>query len=139
VSSLVADADVKPQSTYMTGNPKDVVDLRRWLREHRSTPHRPESCGPTLPLLVRGRFRQSLRYAIHEWRGGNVTRAWRFLGIAEGQVSVLYDTSMDAHPALQKVERVRNIFLRGPLDESVLPTHPENHEADNKPPAGDSQ
>jgi len=97
-------------SNYMTGNPKDVVDLRRWLREHRGTGHRPETCGPTLPLLIRGRARHALRLAIHEWRTGSRRQAWYLLGVAAGATAVLWDTPMYAVALQQKIERVRKIF-----------------------------
>jgi len=72
--------------------------------------HVPSSCGPTMPALLKMRFRQHLRVAIHCWRLGERDRAWLHLGVADGCVYALYDTVVRALPYRQKIDRVRAVM-----------------------------
>jgi hypothetical protein len=75
-----------------------------------ATVHTAASCGPTMPALLRMRFRAHLRVAIDCWRLGERDRAWFHLGVADGCVSALYDTVVWAWPYKQKVNRVRAVM-----------------------------
>jgi hypothetical protein len=63
-----------------------------------------------MTALVEGRARHYLRIAIGQWRCGDVTRAWRSLGVAEGNVLALFDTPRNAYALHTHVQRVADIF-----------------------------
>lgn len=61
----------------------------------------------TFAAQVRMRYHQAIRGAICDLRYGDSPAYW--LGVASGQVSVLYDLgASDGYRKLQRVERLRN-------------------------------
>jgi len=89
-----------------------------------NTPLDPKTAAsPVMIAIIKMRFRQHLRLAIESVRSHRerrdpmehpmeLRRAARHLGIAEGQVYVLYDTHAQAWPFLRAVQKIDALIDR---------------------------
>lgn len=93
---------------------RDIIDACAMVApdQHAIVLDPKRSVSTAMLAIIKIRCRQYLHLAIEDLRDGHLLRAQRHLGIAEGQVMVLYDTPTVAWRYLKATEAIRKALRR---------------------------